>query len=246
MTVAHDDGASLDRQPDPGVAALACIHRHFPTCAVALLSGSVGRSEGRPASDLDVVVLSAGEQPRWATFTEAGWPIEVFVHTLESYLPAFGRDVQRRWPFFLVLCAEGRVLIDRDGRARAVQDEARRLLAAGPAPLSREEIDACRHYLTVALDDFADADDLDEARFIGHDLATKAATYYLTSHRHWRGLGKWLLRAVREADPAGAQELLHALAVLYQEGNKAPLHLFAQTVLSSLGGRRFEGYTETW
>ncbi len=246
MTIAHDDGASLDGQSDPGVAALGCIHRHFPACAVALLSGSVVRGERRPASDLDVVVLAAGEQPRWATFTEDGWPVEIFVHTPASYLHAFDRDIQRHWPLFLTLCAGGRVLIDSDGLARAVQEEARRLLAAGPAPLSGKEIEACRHYLTVALDDFADADDPDEARFIGHDLATKAATYYLTSHRHWLGLGKWLLRAFREADPARAQELLHALAVLWQEGNKTPLHRFAQTVLSSLGGRRFEGYTETW
>jgi len=237
--------SSIERLP-PINAATAFVNRHFPACSVALLAGSIARGQAHARSDLDIVVLSPGERPRWATFAEFGWPIELFVDSLETYVETFARQAQRRWPLLPVLCAEGTVLIDCDGHARTVRDAATRLLAAGPAPLSDEEVTRDRHFLTVAYDDFADADDPDEARLLGHDLATLAASCYLVSHRRWRGFGTWLPRSLRDDDPALADAFTHALNALYQHDQKDPLLRFAEDALRLVGGHRFEGYGEAW
>ncbi len=127
-----------------------------------------------------------------------------------------------------------------------MRDAATRLLAAGLAPLSDEEATRDRHFLTVAYDDFADADDPDEARLLGHELATLAASCYLVSHRRWRGFGKWLLRSLRDDDPALANDFTHALDALYRRNQKDPLLRFAEDALALVGGHRFEGYGEEW
>ncbi len=237
--------SSTERLP-PIDAATAFVNRHFPACSVALLAGSVARGQAHARSDLDIVVFSLGERPRWATVAEVGWPIELFVDSLETYAETFARQAQRRWPLLPILCAEGTALIDRDGQARVVRDEATRLLAAGPAPLSDEEVTRDRHFLTVAYDDFADADDPDEARLLGHELATLAASSYLVSHRRWRGFGAWLLRSLRDDNPVLANDVTHALDALYRRNQKDPLLRFAEDALALVGGRRFEGYGEEW
>jgi len=245
-TLPGPQSASAAQRLQPVDAATAFVDCHFPLCSVALLAGSVARGHAHPRSDLDVVVLSAGEQPRWATFAENGWPIELFVDAPETYAATFERQVQRQWPLLPILCVEGTILVDRNGQAQAVKDAATHVLAAGPGPLNDEDKIRYRHFLTVAYDDFADADDPDEARLLGHELATLAASCYLVSHRQWRGFGKWLLRSLRDADPAQARAFTHALAALDAHGEKDPLLQFVAATLQLVGGHRFEGYGEEW
>src|SRR5215207_3813390 len=136
----------------PTAAAAAFVRARFPGCAAALLAGSVVRGEGRAHSDLDLVVIEAGAEPGWATHHELGWPIEVFLQTPASYPAAFAHDRDRRWPLLPALCAEGVVLVDRAGLGRRVQEEARRLLAEGPAALSGDEVAWRRYDLTWMLE----------------------------------------------------------------------------------------------
>ncbi len=233
-------------RPTPLVAATRFVQHHFPRCVFAVLAGSAAHGEPAPLSDLDLVVIAADEQPRWATYLEWGWPIEVFILTPTMYRAAFARNVQRRRPLLPILCVEGIVLVDRDGCGSEVRAEARRLLDAGPAPLSHEETAEYRYALTWMRDDLADAEDADEARLIGHDVATTAAQCYLAYRRHWVGRGKWLLRDLRDADPARAHEFAQALGALYRHGHKASLLAFADAILQLVGGRRFEGQEDPW
>lgn len=233
-------------RPDAITAAIAFIEQEFPTCSVALLAGSVARGEGHARSDLDMVIVSTDATPHWATHEAFGWPIEAFVHTPTSYLENFHYDIRQRWPLRPILCAEGLVLRDSDGLAEAMKATARKLLAEGPAPLNTEEIADYRFTLTWMLDDLADADTSDEARLVGHDLANVAARCLLASQRQWLGKGKWLLRRLREADPARARAWTQALAALDQQNETAPLLHFARGVLDALGGRQFAGQATIW
>jgi predicted nucleotidyltransferase len=237
---------SEDERQDPASAAMAFVQRHFPTCAAAFLAGSAGRGSAHPNSDLDLVILADETPPHWATFVEAGWMIEAFVQTPASYPAAFARAVEGRWPLLLVLWAEGRPLVDHASVGQRAQDEARRLLAAGPPPLSEAETAVYRYDLTWLCDDLADAQDPAEALLIGQDLATTAMAFALARSGHWLGKGKWLLRNLRRASPREAEVAGAALAALAQSGRREPLLRFAEDLLQSAGGRRFEGQRADW
>lgn len=239
------DAASHEER-DPIAIATEFVKQHYPTCSAAFLAGSVAIGAGTPSSDLDILVITPDERPRWTTLMEADWPIEVFILSPDMYRDAFAKDVRRRRPFFLSVCTQSVVLVDRDGIAERMKKEAQQLLAAGPSPLNDEELVEYRHELTWMRDDFADTDDLDEARLMAQDLAVTAARFYLAYHRHWLGLGKWLLRELRAASPAHAREFTEAMSAINCNGDKAPLLAFANAMLDFVGGARFGGVSGDW
>jgi len=222
------------------------VKQHYPACTAAFLAGSVVAGATTASSDLDIVVIVPDEQPRWMTLIAFNWPIEVFVLTPETYRDAFARNVQHRRPLLLTLCAGGVVLVNRSDLAQQVREEAARLLVEGPPPLTEGEIAEYRHELTWMRDDFADAVDLDEARMMAPDLAVTATRVYLAYHRHWLGLGKWLLRELRAADADQARMFTQALTAIYCKSDKAPLLAFADEMLDLVGGLRFGGVSGDW
>jgi predicted nucleotidyltransferase len=138
-------------------AATLFVDFYFPKCHLALLAGSVAHGNATAASDLDIVVITPREDvPRWATYREFGWPIEVFAQTPDSYPAAFAADAKKRWPLLPLLCRDGMVLRDRAVMAHQIKDEAQALLDQGPAPLSEEEINERRYTLTWLLEDLED------------------------------------------------------------------------------------------
>ncbi len=165
-----------DPRPEAQVVARQFVAAHFPTCLIALLAGSVAEQGGGLGADLDIVIVDPEITPHWATHELAGWPIEIFALTPDTYRHAFALDQRRRWPLHLNLCRTAVVLTDRDGLAQTMRDEAHTWYAQGPSPLSADEIAAARYTLTWMVDDLIDASDADEFRLIGHDFAQKRWT----------------------------------------------------------------------
>jgi predicted nucleotidyltransferase len=227
----------------PMEAARAFIERYFPECAAAFLAGSVVRGEGTATSDLDIVVITGREEvPFRQSFVESGWPIEVFVHNEESLRRYFASDVEDFTPSLPVMCTEGIVLRDVDGLAQRIRQGAEELLERGPEPLTPEQIEARRYFLTDLLDDLTGSQKHDEAMFIANNLAVKAAELLLLHNRQWIGHGKWLPRALKRFDPEVASQLTSALDTFYRTGDKDELIRFAEGALALAGGRLFEGY----
>ncbi len=90
--------------------------------------------------------------------------------------------------------------------------------------------------LTDLLDDLASG--VDEAERVVVTAATWTATAELALHnaRHWIGRGKWLLRELRDLDPALAGRWLSA------SGDPAAVTALATEVLDAAGGPLFDGY----
>ena len=227
-------------RPEAQAVARQFVAAHFPTCLVALLGGSVAGQGGGLGADLDIVIVDPHVTPHWATHELAGWPIEIFALTPDTYRHAFTLDQRRRWPLHLNLCRTAIALTDRDGLAQTMRDEAHNWYAQGPSPLSADEIAAARYTLTWMVDDLADASDPDDLHLIGHDLAQQAVDSYLLAHQRWLGKGKWRMRQLHEANPSIARDVTQALASL-REGDKRPLLQFGALTLDQLGGRGFAG-----
>ncbi len=129
--------------------------------------GSVVSGRRTATSDLDVVVLLHGAPaPYRASLRYAGWPVEMFVHTEATWHAYVGRELRERRSPLLWMCADGLLLFDTDGVGARLAAQARKLTAAGPHPVSEEEIDDRRYAITDLLDDLAGSSDPGECLFV--------------------------------------------------------------------------------
>lgn len=227
-------------------AARRLVLERFPDARAAWLAGSVVAGTATAGSDLDVTVLLTGPPaPFRESLVHEGRPVELFVHTEASLEHWIGRDRARRRPTLLRLLGASVVLLDRDGAGADWRHRGAELLAEGPDPATKEELQAARYGLTDLLDDLADARDPLLRAAIAHAVWQGAAELWLMGQGHWSGTAKWLVRELRalDADLGSAYaEELHAGLLAATAGDPGPLTTSAERALDAVGGRLWAGY----
>ena len=229
----------MDLDRDPSAAARDLVADLFPQAVWAVLAGSVLTTRRTSGSDLDIVVLlPAGDPaaPRRDSRHFRGWPVEVFVHDDETLDHWIAKDAAERRPTLCRMVATGVPVVGDPGDRR---DRCARLLAAGPQPLTAEELDRARYALTDLLDDLVHAADPGERQVTATAAWTAAAQLALAGAGHWTGTGKWLLRELRDLDPVAAGRWLAAA------GDPAAIETFGKETLDRYGGPLFDGYLVT-
>lgn len=98
--------------------------------------------------------------------------------------------------------------------------------------------------ITDWLGNLMDSRNDEEALFVGHQLATKAAELLLAKNREWIGEGKWLYLALQKSADPKAKQLVGALKHLGRTGEKARMIEAIESVLKQVGGKLDEGYSE--
>ena len=227
----------MERDPIPDARDL--VRELFPQARWAVVGGSVVTPARTAGSDLDIVVLLPDDDPASPardTRRFRGWPVELFIHdrkTLDHYLD---KDLARRQPALQRMLAVGVPLLEPDQDLDEVQPRCRALLADGPGPLPADEMAAQRYGLTDVLDDLVHSTDPGETAIITARAWEQTAELAFDVAGHWRGRGKWMVRELRDLDPAFAHRWL-----LAQHRPRAVAEL-AEQVLRSAGGPLFEGY----
>jgi hypothetical protein len=225
---------------DPLQDARDLVAERFPGAVAAFLGGSILSARRTATSDLDIVVVLTGppapyrESLRWRT-----WPVELFVHDADSLEHFFGQDRARRRPTLARLCSSGIVLTGPKEHTDQIRQRSGQIVAAGPAPLSQAEIDSCRYGLTDLLDDLSGGTDPAETAVISWHAWVATAELALALAGHWSGSAKWLLRELRDAEPALADRMVAAI------GDPERVQRVADHVLARAGGRFWAGYTVT-
>ncbi|MEV6839970.1 nucleotidyltransferase domain-containing protein [Streptomyces sp. NPDC051133] len=226
----------------PLAAARAVVDEQFPTARAAFLGGSAVTERRTPMSDLDVVVLLPGPPaPYRESLVRGLWPVELFVHTEESWRTFVEREIGKRRSPLLWMCAEGVLLLDRDGVGEKIATEARRLAAAGVPKVRVDELEDRRYAITDLLDDLAGCDDDGERLFIVTELARRAAELVLAVNGAWLGGGKWLARHVEAIEPGFSGKLSNAVRDALA-GRESDLVGVVDGVLDRCGGRLWAGY----
>lgn len=94
-------------------AAKFFVDKYFPNCQGALLAGSVVRGEATGTSDLDIIIFDEKVLASYRqSLIEYDWPIEVFVHNLNSYKSFFEADYKRARPSLPRMVSEGLIIKD--------------------------------------------------------------------------------------------------------------------------------------
>jgi hypothetical protein len=221
---------------DPVTDARDVVAELFPQAVWALLAGSVITGWRTAGSDLDIVVMLPGDDPRAplrASRRFRGWPVELFVHDAASLAHYLAKDLQGRRPVMHRMVTTGMPLTGDAGQWR---DQCASVLAAGPAPLTDGEREWARYRLTDLTDDLIHADDPGERAVIAVTTWVAVAEHALALARHWTGSGKWLLRELRDLDPDFAGQWLRA------NGDPDATTALARLVLDRAGGPLFDGY----
>lgn len=231
---------------DAIASARGLVTSRFPGARAAWLAGSVVAGTATATSDLDVTVLLAGPPaPFRESLRHDGWPVELFVHTVESVDLWLGRDRAHRRPTLARLIAGGVRLVGVGDTAEVVESTCRDFLLAGPEPLTDSERDDLRYALSDQLDDLADATDPVVRTAVAVQLWQSAADLLLAERSCWSGTGKWLVRELTAFDRRFDTRFgprLHGGLVTAIHGETTLLVEVATEVLDASGGRLWEGY----
>ena len=232
----------MDKQ-NPKEVATAFINRHFSNCTAALLAGSVVRGEETTTSDLDIVIFDRNLSSSYRqSVVYAGWPIEVFVHSLTSYKQFFKSDCERAIPSMPKMVSEG-IPLKNNKMIIKVKEEANELLKKGPKKWSTETIIIKRYFLTDLLDDFKGCINPTEGIFIAQAISIALSEFVLRVNQKWIGHSKWQYRALRNYDVDLANDFVEALAEYYKTDKKEKIILLVENILHPYGGTVFEGFS---
>lgn len=229
--------------PAPIEAAKRFIKDRFPFCDAALLAGSVVRGEATPTSDLDIVVFDCKVTSAYRESLRAfGWPVEVFVHNLQSYKLFFESDAKRARPSLPRMVSEGLILKNSE-ILPAIREEAAAIIENGPEMWTEKEIEMKRYFITDTLDDFIGSTKRAEELFIANALADLLHEFVLRTNKHWIGNSKWMIRELTRFDSKFAECFVQAFDTYYRTGEKRLIIKLAESILEPYGGRLFEGFS---
>ncbi|MGW1150380.1 nucleotidyltransferase domain-containing protein [Streptomyces rubiginosohelvolus] len=223
------------------VARAFVLERH-PDALAAFLGGSVLTSRRTARSDLDVVVLLGGPPaPYRESLRYRDWPVELFVHTEDTWHSFVTPEIAQRKSPLLWMCADGALLLDADGTGARMAETAKRLAAAGPPPVTGTALEDARYALTDLLDDFGAVTDAGERLFVVAELVRRTGELALLTRGTWLGGGKWLARRLEPVAPDLAARLDEAAQAALR-GAPEGLTALVMEVLDAAGGPVWEGY----
>ncbi|MEZ4317171.1 MAG: nucleotidyltransferase domain-containing protein [Myxococcota bacterium] len=222
-------------------AARAALAAHHPGAVGAFVAGSAIDGTATEHSDLDIVVIyEALPNAYQHSLRFQGWPVDFVVQDPDTLGFFFERERQIGVPTLPTMVAEGTPLGDPPILAE-LQDGARAILAAGPAPLPDALRDQARYQITALRDDLRDPRPASERAAIAVALHEPLVTLYLRSRGRWAALGKRVPRALQAADPGFAERFSAGFAEAVA-GDPAAWIAVCDEVLAGVGGPLSDGY----
>ncbi|CAN5618139.1 nucleotidyltransferase domain-containing protein [soil metagenome] len=228
----------------PIFAAKDLFETRYQGAAAVLVAGSVVRGEASQYSDLDLVVIFPSVRAAYReSFTHMGWPVEAFIHDLETLRYFFYKIDQPSATS--TLCEMVKEGLEVPGACK-ISDQAKLLatevLKAGPPALTFEEIEDRRYSISELIDDLRDPRTRHEMNATAARVYGELADFYCRSRGGWTSAGKGLLKRMRAHDPLMARRFSEAFDQLFQHGLPAAVIGLSEEMLAPYGGFLFDAY----
>jgi hypothetical protein len=211
---------------------------------IVFVAGSVVRGEASTYSDLDLVVVYKSLPAAYReSFYHLGWPVEAFVHDLET-LQFFLQKVDRPSgsASLAEMIFEGYEVPGFSETSVIAKKLAQEVLLQGPPELSESEMQESRYQISQLIDDIREPRSRQEMIASATLVYNKLAEYYFRSNNNWSCRGKAILKRMKKADPAFARRFGEAFDVLFSTGQPIRVIELAEDLLGLQGGFLFEGY----
>ena len=229
---------------DPLATIQKLIKERYEDAKAIFWAGSVSVNQGTSASDLDLVIVfeSLPNAYREAFFYD-GWPIDVFIHDLDTLQYFF--EESRTGNGISGLCymiLNGREVTNPSAFSENVKTLAQEVLNAGPATWEQEQIDKERFLITDVLDDIKNPAGRDEQIASAAWLLEALGQFYFRSQNKWCASGKSIIRYLKSDNPDLALEFTQAFEGVFQTGYSAALELLVKKILKPYGGLFWNGF----
>jgi predicted nucleotidyltransferase len=227
----------------PVEAARGIWRERYAGAGVLFLGGSVMRGEATPTSDLDVVVVYERLPNAYReAFIYGGWPVEAFVHDVETLESFFETNRVCGLPGLLSMVCEGVEVPEPSEFSARLKRRAAEMFEAGPAPWDEEELTLRRYRLTDWVDDMRFPRSPEELVATGAYLYQDAAEFYFRTRGLWSAHSKTIPRRLRRTDEDFAERFLRAFDALFTEKRPEPAIALVEELLEPFGGFLFEGF----
>jgi predicted nucleotidyltransferase len=219
------------------------IQNHYPQAEVVILAGSFVRGEETSSSDFDIVIIDQSIKSSFReTHRQNGRIIEVFVHSYDSCLQWFDKDLDRKKPSLQNMVMEGVLVAGNDELLAELKAIAIKQIQNGPALFSQTELEDLRYLISDVLDDLIGSEASEEWIFIANDLVPPVLKLDMVMRGHWLASGKRIPRHYEAINRRGYKSLVAALHCLYSKASKKELIGWAYDILNQYGGRLDQGY----
>lgn len=213
------------------------VLNRWPQAYGALAGGSLLRGQGKPNSDIDMIVLfpnlERGE--KW-WLRHKGVPFDVFCHDEETLRCFVKEGYDERRPLLLNIMAEAVVL----GAAPQLHKWQRYARQALKKPLAVPDKPAWlrwRYALMDRLEDYEDVVCPIEQANIAAQLYGELNDVLCILGKEQQGMGKWRGRLALKADPDQARKLRDCFAADLADPQGKQLLAIGHELLAAMGGR---------
>jgi len=212
------------------------MQERWPEAIGGFAGGSILRGQGKPNSDIDMVVLlpQGAEAQKW-WLRKGGVPFDVFCHDEQTLKAFVAADYADRRNVLLAIMAEA-VLLGDAPQLRKWQRYARAVLRKPLPDLPEDEVVFWRYRIMDKLEDYEDvACELEQAA-LATMLYQELCDVLCYKAGIQRGHGKWRGRQAKKANPVLAWELWQALGHDLRHPQGKRLLPLGHALLKELGG----------
>lgn len=228
----------------PIFAAKDLFETRYLGASAILVAGSVVRGEASTYSDLDLVVIFPSVRAAYReSFTHKGWPVEAFIHDLETLRYFIYRIDQPQGSSTLCeMVKEGLEVPEPCKATVEAKTLAAEVLKQGPPILTHEDIEDRRYHISELVDDLRDPRSRHELNAAAARVFHELADFYCRSRGGWTSAGKGLLKRMKTQDPVMARRFSDSFDQLFQHGLPAAVIHLAEEMLAPYGGFLFDAY----
>jgi hypothetical protein len=229
---------------DPFLSVKKLILERYKDAKAVFWAGSVSRGQGTAGSDLDLIVVFESIPNAYReAYLYDGWPIDVFVHDMESLRYFFEESrVGKGIAGMASMLLHAREVTEPTDFSEKIKTVAQQVLKAGPEPWDKDRIDKERFFISDVLDDIKNSVSKDEKTASGAWLYEALAQFYFRAKNEWCASGKAIVRYLKQDNPELAKDFIQSFDKLFQTGNSTELDKLTQKILAPYGGLLWDGF----